>query len=67
MYNIKFWMVIRSEGTGSNQTSMRHYTLVAAQQEAERLCRQEHADFIILESKLCCSLPQVPVSVSPIW
>ncbi|WP_281928517.1 hypothetical protein [Roseibium album] len=46
----KFWMVIKKDGAGSDQTSFRHSSLDGARAEAWRLSQLHRAEFVILEA-----------------
>lgn len=61
----RFWMVIRA---GDNSwTKVRHNTLKEASEEADRLCRLEHVDFVILESITFCHLPEGALEWTALW
>lgn len=55
---IRFWMVIRHEGFGSDRTSFRHSTYQAACAEAYRLSRLHKAAFVVLEAKAVIPAPE---------
>jgi len=57
----KFWMVIREQGKGSQSTSRRHETYEEAKKEAENLCIEERASFIVLEAMEICQTKGIPV------
>ncbi|WP_029061740.1 hypothetical protein [Labrenzia sp. DG1229] len=46
----KFWMVIKKDGFGSENTSFRHESLDSARAEAWRLSQMHKAQFVILEA-----------------
>ena len=54
----KFWMVI---GENSPRTSKRHYNYPEAFNEVERLVKQEHKTFFLLEAVEYCSPKEIPV------
>lgn len=55
---IRFWMVIRHDGFGSDRTSFRHPTYEAACAEAYRLSRLHKAAFVVLEAQTAIPAPE---------
>ena len=55
---IRFWMVIRHDGFGSDRTSFRHSTYQAACAEAYRLSRLHKAAFVVLEAQTVIPAPE---------
>ena len=60
----KFWMVIK--GWHGSSAQKRHDSLDSAKAEAERLCRQQQEDMIILEAVAAISWPHPPLEYTEV-
>ena len=55
------YAVVRGQMEVNKTFSVWHETLAEARQEAERLCRKEGKEFVILQAIQACSIETVPV------
>lgn len=63
---IRFWMVIKAYGSGSQQTSVRHATRATADREAEKLATATGAEFVILEAIATVAPEKAPLKWTPV-